>query len=1077
VPSSRYGGSEDVDWRRFLRRVRLEAAVKGPLDPVTTIPDGERDSERPRVVIARHLVKLANLWARAHRGDAPAASEICGITSGVLALWDHASQVERRGLWAALDGRRTIIEGAVVLAGEVGRDRLEALWQWWQNRWAAAGHGRDGGLRLVRAFADEGIGALSLRTRLDAYAEALEDDPDADPEEWTELASARISADDEVGARKALERCMALTFAVGYRKDYQLSTWVRLLRPLLHGQGGRELAAWLVERISDLQRRAEGGAAHHAAETLVGVVGEARPADVLALGQALRDVDAFDVDDIVTAILRATATFACEAWWIVIREILVPLGGGPIELDTACAATPERDLLVRRLREVTERVAVEGRPTERRAWRRALVEAGRARRIPPTALGIADPDLEIGDETPNREAGGTQTDADTAREQTPEPVEELLARLEAGDLGYEGLRPGLRRLAEFDGTQRDRLLALAEDDEVFTPLAAELAKEAIDTGHVDDAWQWAERALICARGHDWVRHYSGGPALEASRILQRLDASRARPRIFESFAAAVQDRFLLGSLADELDRTVDVFDPVDEHAVAQVVMEYVSALSGVPPPDLCDRAPGDSAPVTPEPEHHHVTVTACAEVVAWLLAMVHLIAWTSAQRAAVALLREGGTTAEATQDVLLADEFDIPPERLLAVFRAALRASNTTVPDPDEVIGWLTAQAVGTRLDLREAAGCLLRCLGIGVPEPRGRPLPAGLHLVVPRAPEIFTSASTVGAGDLDDMLDNFAASIQDLARVADVDPEALVERIRARAKQIAASLPSDREMAAQRTVLGWGFLRPSSTAVAAAQHEAAAELVDAGRVSPADALTAVGTLPCDFADALICRPERRPSCVQAATPFVERSLAGRDWLDGIAQASDRLASGCDSWTVIAELTELSLLDRRHPREEREQALLADEARTLYTPVRLSLDDRAAGPLRPRASLIMRNLPARPSMSLEFIALHPAAASAAGLEPDDDDPFAWRLDGNVVVRSLWWRSGFLSWQPYSERDEVGVGWLVLARPAALDALLQVFPGARIGWVVRRRLLAGDGAGEMPARIDAGERILPGAPGA
>jgi hypothetical protein len=34
-----------------------------------------------------------------------------------------------------------------------------------------------------------------------------------------------------------------------------------------------------------------------------------------------------------------------------------------------------------------------------------------------------------------------------------------------------------------------------------------------------------------------------------------------------------------------------------------------------------------------------------------------------------------------------------------------------------------------------------------------------------------------------------------------------------------------------------------------------------------------------------------------------------------------------------------------------------------------------------------------------FIGLHPAAARAAGLEPDDESPLAWRLDGEPAIRA------------------------------------------------------------------------------
>jgi hypothetical protein len=46
----------------------------------------------------------------------------------------------------------------------------------------------------------------------------------------------------------------------------------------------------------------------------------------------------------------------------------------------------------------------------------------------------------------------------------------------------------------------------------------------------------------------------------------------------------------------------------------------------------------------------------------------------------------------------------------------------------------------------------------------------------------------------------------------------------------------------------------------------------------------------------------------------------------------------------------------------------------------------------------------------------------------------WTLDGELAARSLWWRSGYLHWNPYSEDDEVGEGWLVLGSPMLVEHL-------------------------------------------
>jgi hypothetical protein len=58
LPSSSTRHDDDSDWYSLIRRLRLQAALEGPLDPVVTIEDGQREYDRPRVVVARHLASI-----------------------------------------------------------------------------------------------------------------------------------------------------------------------------------------------------------------------------------------------------------------------------------------------------------------------------------------------------------------------------------------------------------------------------------------------------------------------------------------------------------------------------------------------------------------------------------------------------------------------------------------------------------------------------------------------------------------------------------------------------------------------------------------------------------------------------------------------------------------------------------------------------------------------------------------------------------------------------------------------------------------------------------------------------------
>ena len=977
-PSSSGHGDHDQDWSLLLRQATLRSALEGELDPVTSIPDPAQPHARARAIVARHVVRLANLWGRHMRGEPVSAAEITAAVGTVHALWDNASPSARHDLWQTLGGRRVITEGAVALAASLGPDAVGQLWEWWHERWARPGLRRDGDITLVRAFGKAGIGPLSLRDRLDAIAASIAADPNAESQDWTDLGLAQLAAGDPEGARAALESWTAATFKVGWRKDYQLSTWIRLVAPALESRP--TLVPWLVAAIAELERRAEAGAAHDAGKELVAAAGRALPAQALGIARSLLAEDAFSVVDAVESAVRAAAPQADAAWWTLVAEILVPLGCGPIPLGDAAAATPASDVLGAYLRAVAERVSIEGWPSHRRAWRGELVVAAGQHGLTTADIGATDAELDRSEEAPDREPGSTSSRLDDDLE--GRPPDELLDLLEAGEGYGRPWRALVDRFGELDVVQRARLHALATDhEERGCELARTLAREALARGHRDSAWQNAATALRRSGPRDWSRNYSGGPALDAARILQDLDPERARPLIFTAFThAASADPFVLGTAGDDLDRVLPVFAPYDEQAVAHTTVDYVAALTGSTAPDENGPAP-PSAPVS--------CPQLAAEIVVWLLGMVPVLAWSSAERAAVALLRSGGNAEQAMREALLSAH--APPSVVLGILAATLGDSAS-----DDVIAWLTERATGPRLDHRAWAAELLHRLGAPVPRPPSRSLPPTLQLVLARAPDIVSGGATVGADEFD--------------------------------------------------------------------------LADAGAVAAAEALALLRPVLGDHAGLLARRPGRRPGCVPTAVALADRGTRAPEWLPGIAGASDRLATTCDGWTAIGELTELSLLDRHHCREERDQALLtadADDLDFVYsrrgvTELRdipdVTLSDR----------LIVRTARASLYFADGFIALHPAAARAAGMEPDDEDPLAWRLHGELAVRSRWWRSGFAAWPPWSDTDEVGEGWLVVASAAALEALLAAFPGAEVRWEVRRRERDQHGA-ELEPRIARGTR--------
>jgi hypothetical protein len=308
-----------------------------------------------------------------------------------------------------------------------------------------------------------------------------------------------------------------------------------------------------------------------------------------------------------------------------------------------------------------------------------------------------------------------------------------------------------------------------------------------------------------------------------------------------------------------------------------------------------------------------------------------------------------------------------------------------------------------------------------------------------------------------------FREEIEALAAQADVDEDALYQHVAHRSEQIGGASVDDYELSRTGGIFGFGFLKPSAAAVRQALDEAAALLTDARKILPADALFEAGLWPLYDTALLQTRPTRRPAEIATFLGLDERrsmDLYKRSAKDLAEGAVERLARDIDGWAVLGEWTELSLLDRlRHYERRASGAVFREQdagGQFGQWPIR-PWPARSYGRLysSPLKGLTVMRSSQTPMASPDgWLALHPGVASELGLEADPDVLLGWTYEGDPAVRSVWWRSGYNRWQPYSDADEVGEGWIVLASPAVVDRLRVIGDLVRVGaiWTGRH----GDG---------------------
>lgn len=85
----------------------------------------------------------------------------------------------------------------------------------------------------------------------------------------------------------------------------------------------------------------------------------------------------------------------------------------------------------------------------------------------------------------------------------------------------------------------------------------------------------------------------------------------------------------------------------------------------------------------------------------------------------------------------------------------------------------------------------------------------------------------------------------------------------------------------------------------------------------------------------------------------------------------------------------------------------------------------------------------------EWVAFNSNIACGLGWVPSDSDAFAWiGVDGEVRVRSLFWRNGWTEFEP-PRFETSGKGWVVLASSAAIEEISRAYPDAEVQlWIER-----------------------------
>ncbi|MEX2212321.1 MAG: hypothetical protein WD689_11230 [Gaiellaceae bacterium] len=587
-PSAPEGGGYDEGARAFmpmLRFHRLRTALGLPIDP-ETIAEPRNSHYTLLTAGIRAIVRLANIWGSAVAGGGTTAEDFVSEVRQIIGVLDRRASRDDLG-WYAIEAATPELLSLVVHAAAVaGTDALEPLKTLFLERWLNKNPPDDDELRRVLLAFLEHIGDEPwIGDELERYETGMLRNKDVTGQIDACFAQARAWL--QLGRRDKAREFTLLGFArssgVGYRKDYQLNTWIELMGPLLRETGREAEVEWLARALARLDESTEGRASALATEELLRQTAAAHPRTAVRILRTLPGQGVLSEWEALAAFLEGLATAPeNDLAWLCLLEVLVATArSAEPSAVQALARAVEPEPLRSWLERMTDRVSVHGLPTTRLYWRRALSEIARGRGLSLEAVGLTADDLEPSDRAPRslREEPSSSDSSPADEVRTPA---DLFAALELGSVDDYRLQAAVERVV--DQLDREEVVRVSDAFRATDRAAlifARLARRLAALGDTATARAFAEEAIAAGRPSGWVPYIDGGTRIRPLEALAHVDASAARDRLWELLEGDAEDEsFNPGGLADSFEALVVIADDGQAIPIASDVRDHVRSLLG-----------------------------------------------------------------------------------------------------------------------------------------------------------------------------------------------------------------------------------------------------------------------------------------------------------------------------------------------------------------------------------------------------------------------------------------------------------------------------------------------------------------
>jgi len=1067
-------GIDPFDMRFRLNRLLYALGERHTLTDL--VPDAEDDHDQGLVYFERGICVLSHVWGKAWANVPLLPSSIQTDLRDWVRFYYRNIDREWTNWYIVRGTQADFFELMIDSVAQHGTEALNALYTFIVQEWETTSDRHwplDVKRSIILAFIrhDLPIRAWAIGQLNNIESQMYRDqDISGQIEACKSQFEAWMLIKDARRAENLLEHLLLKSFGVGYRKDYQLNSWIRWLPRInmVEPHVAVERIKWFAEAINTLDETTEGRASYLAARELISVAYEHNPSLSLALFRWFIQQGLVTHEAGITEMLRKSAESAHSSAQFLSHALgdflLCFSDQEDLWNDLEPAINSILDQLLPEDREATlvyliRCVETRALHSHRPDWRHILSNAAQRKSISLSSVGLSIDDLDYSDP---RVSGEYLTLADGRRIPTQQVKRIVIDSVSLQSLLNQEVENSYFDwsliLSSISGTfTRNDVEALFQtvmesDKQRYrkSKILLRLAQRLHELGDTRRAWELGIISLEYAEEQGWYPFYSSS-RLDVFSLLVRIDASQARRLAWEDFrknVIYVDVRDYL-NLATNLDDILDVL--CVSVPIAEVWIEIEKYVQTLLQTNLGDSItvfePGTMLGIPPE------NVLADL-VVDYIGHPVRVIAEAAAKVCGEKILLSDSTIIDSIRKRFLRSN-DIYQMHLISILHAvAMRKPMLLQSFTDELV----SMSQSINLVIRVAALDVVTLIGLDIPA-RSDPnfhLPAIYQLAIPEDQPLLYDRQLL----LDDILPDTQFASQTLrlyeAEVSQISRASgfRVENIRARIIQVMNELRGDIPWTSEdeealrdnfwNTGLRLSYVRPRHRSAFVALGRVMGELHDAQRIPSVPAGHHPSILNFYDSQFVLLSPEQRPQQVEPIQKDEQsRSFIKEEWRDQLSDDDlEKVIEKLENYVVVGELTKLMVASDGKPTEIRRSQIRApyteyeadtDLPERFFEQVtkRHYLEYERLTPRNKDSSCVIHHFDyGYISQCGEWLAFNPFIGHKLNWRLSSEGLFRWVDEyEQVMVESMWWTDSTLA---HGTRlsEEVGEGWLVLASPTA-----------------------------------------------